>query len=155
MVFCFFFFFFFQAEDGIRDGTVTGVQTCALPISPRLEDVAPGLVHVDAAGLGRLVGGDAAMAQRLGRAARAVGLPARVGVAGTRAAARIAARAGLGVVVPGGEAEALAAVPVATLDWPDEVAQALARWGVATLGELACLPRAGLAARLGSMGLTA
>src|SRR5438876_10420783 len=25
--------FFFQAEDGIRDGRVTGVQTCALPIS--------------------------------------------------------------------------------------------------------------------------
>src|SRR5215211_3088049 len=34
----FFFFFFFQAEDGIRDHCVTGVQTCALPIStkPRL-----------------------------------------------------------------------------------------------------------------------
>src|SRR5437773_3725381 len=31
----FFFFFFFQAEDGIRDRDVTGVQTCALPISPR------------------------------------------------------------------------------------------------------------------------
>src|SRR5690348_17435835 len=30
--FFFFFFFFFQAEDGIRDGRVTGVQTCALPI---------------------------------------------------------------------------------------------------------------------------
>src|SRR5207245_8594346 len=29
LVFC----FFFQAEDGIRDATVTGVQTCALPIS--------------------------------------------------------------------------------------------------------------------------
>src|SRR2546422_2708166 len=29
----FFFFFFFQAEDGIRDVAVTGVQTCALPIS--------------------------------------------------------------------------------------------------------------------------
>src|SRR2546425_8126850 len=28
-----FFFFFFQAEDGIRDKLVTGVQTCALPIS--------------------------------------------------------------------------------------------------------------------------
>src|SRR2546422_79932 len=27
-------FFFFQAEDGIRDVAVTGVQTCALPISP-------------------------------------------------------------------------------------------------------------------------
>src|SRR5687767_15182996 len=30
--FVFFFFFFFQAEDGIRDKLVTGVQTCALPI---------------------------------------------------------------------------------------------------------------------------
>src|SRR5215470_5655354 len=29
------FFFFFQAEDGIRDATVTGVQTCALPICRR------------------------------------------------------------------------------------------------------------------------
>src|SRR5205807_5406080 len=29
-----FFFFFFQAEDGIRDYKVTGVQTCALPICP-------------------------------------------------------------------------------------------------------------------------
>src|SRR2546426_3922206 len=29
------FFFFFQAEDGIRDYKVTGVQTCALPISKR------------------------------------------------------------------------------------------------------------------------
>src|SRR5260370_6955522 len=28
----FYFFFFFQAEDGIRDSSVTGVQTCALPI---------------------------------------------------------------------------------------------------------------------------
>src|SRR3989442_9753554 len=28
------FFFFFQAEDGIRDADVTGVQTCALPIFP-------------------------------------------------------------------------------------------------------------------------
>src|SRR5207249_7427610 len=33
--FYFFFFFFFQAEDGIRDRNVTGVQTCALPISGR------------------------------------------------------------------------------------------------------------------------
>src|SRR6266536_859172 len=51
-----FFFFFFQAEDGIRDPLVTGVQTCALPISAggigishggaRVEvpDVRPGLV---------------------------------------------------------------------------------------------------------------
>src|SRR2546421_2690713 len=33
LCFSFFFFFFFQAEDGIRDLIVTGVQTCAPPIS--------------------------------------------------------------------------------------------------------------------------
>src|SRR5699024_7840875 len=32
-------FFFFQAEDGIRDRNVTGVQTCALPISVDLENM--------------------------------------------------------------------------------------------------------------------
>src|SRR2546429_571742 len=31
-MYLFIFFFFFQAEDGIRDVAVTGVQTCALPI---------------------------------------------------------------------------------------------------------------------------
>src|SRR5215467_16261312 len=33
MIFAWGIFFFFQAEDGIRDYKVTGVQTCALPIS--------------------------------------------------------------------------------------------------------------------------
>src|SRR5436309_4197625 len=45
LIFCFyvlvffFFFFFFQAEDGIRDFHVTGVQTCALPISDANQSV--------------------------------------------------------------------------------------------------------------------
>src|SRR6266478_8451663 len=39
---CPFFFFFFQAEDGIRDLTVTGVQTCALPICPWQKISRPG-----------------------------------------------------------------------------------------------------------------
>src|SRR5579885_1769872 len=42
------FLFFFQAEDGIRDRNVTGVQTCALPIC--------GAVDGDAAGLGSVGG---------------------------------------------------------------------------------------------------
>src|SRR6266481_6792158 len=44
------FFFFFQAEDGIRDGTVTGVQTCALPIclQPRLKTAAQVTTELDA-----------------------------------------------------------------------------------------------------------
>src|SRR5207245_5669049 len=43
------FAFFFKAEDGIRDATVTGVQTCALPIYHRGVDVhelAPGVLVV-------------------------------------------------------------------------------------------------------------
>src|SRR5438093_9061102 len=44
------YFFFFQAEDGIRDWSVTGVQTCALPIFGPL----PGRAH---RGLARLRGG--------------------------------------------------------------------------------------------------
>src|SRR5437868_12112994 len=37
--------FFFQAEDGIRDRNVTGVQTCALPISQRVDDVRRQLIE--------------------------------------------------------------------------------------------------------------
>src|SRR5690606_27357070 len=43
--------FFFQAEDGIRDFHVTGVQTCALPISCRFTGLRPGFA---APGGGRL-----------------------------------------------------------------------------------------------------
>src|SRR5690348_17502547 len=39
-----FFFFFFQAEDGIRDGRVTGVQTCALPICTGRRSWSSGIV---------------------------------------------------------------------------------------------------------------
>src|SRR5256886_9252310 len=42
-------FFFFQAEDGIRDLTVTGVQTCALPISDTRSVGVGGLFVVGAA----------------------------------------------------------------------------------------------------------
>src|SRR5260370_32213676 len=48
----FFFFFFFQAEDGIRDSSVTGVQTCALPIY--LSEPA----EIDDAGVSRAAGDD-------------------------------------------------------------------------------------------------
>src|SRR5437870_12136311 len=39
------YFFFFQAEDGIRDGHVTGVQTCALPISDEDDLISHELGH--------------------------------------------------------------------------------------------------------------
>src|SRR5256885_8284034 len=49
-------FFFFQAEDGIRDYKVTGVQTCALPISVVPAALASGEIHgIDGTGLLRAV----------------------------------------------------------------------------------------------------
>src|SRR5207244_5707201 len=47
------FVFFFQAEDGIRDDLVTGVQTCALPILRRARVDAPQGVDATARGRGR------------------------------------------------------------------------------------------------------
>src|SRR2546422_1088194 len=41
----FLFFFFFQAEDGIRDVAVTGVQTCALPIYERKPGTGAGICY--------------------------------------------------------------------------------------------------------------
>src|SRR2546429_4739156 len=46
------FFFFFQAEDGIRDVAVTGVQTCALPISGSRRETIRG-IEQSATGSGR------------------------------------------------------------------------------------------------------
>src|SRR5258707_11851150 len=43
----FFFFFFFQAEDGIRDIGVTGVQTCALPILESYSSCLAGIMNGD------------------------------------------------------------------------------------------------------------
>src|SRR3712207_8267998 len=41
LLYCREFIFFFQAEDGIRDIGVTGVQTCALPISTSVRTATP------------------------------------------------------------------------------------------------------------------
>src|SRR5215510_14160809 len=55
---CCYFFFFFQAEDGIRDGHVTGVQTCALPISAILKAAGSSLERVVSATVILLEEGD-------------------------------------------------------------------------------------------------
>src|SRR5690606_40892733 len=47
---CVVFFFFFQAEDGIRDFHVTGVQTCALPIYLHVLTVDLAAGHLEGAG---------------------------------------------------------------------------------------------------------
>src|SRR3712207_8419824 len=48
-------FFFFQAEDGIRDIGVTGVQTCALPISARRPEAVMTLILASASPIRRTI----------------------------------------------------------------------------------------------------
>src|SRR2546430_4553431 len=82
-------FFFFQAEDGIRDLTVTGVQTCALPIcgggggrrGRRLSG--RGARHGDRGGGGRRRGGSRRRAGR-GRRRRSGGTECKIGRASCR-----------------------------------------------------------------------
>ena len=130
----------------------------ALAVSPRIEDGGAGIVYVDTAGLERLIGDPEAIGRRLVHQARTVGLVARVGVAGSRTAARVAAASAsvpVTVVAPGRERAALAGVPLGVLDLDPPLAATLARWGVRTLGEMAALPREGVTIRLGPAGLRA
>src|SRR5690348_18454549 len=78
-------FFFFQAEDGIRDGRVTGVQTCALPISecPRCGvvrgTIAPGPTGFNRARMGVVSRAAGLSADRGGSPARSRSEERRVG----------------------------------------------------------------------------
>jgi protein ImuB len=126
-----------------------------LGTSPRVEDGGPGVAYVDLEGLGRLFGDEAAIGERLWHHARGIGLPACVGIAGSRASARAAARLGCPVtrIAPGGEAAALGHAPLHVLELPADLHARLLRWGVRTIGDLAALPRRGLGERLGEVGL--
>jgi protein ImuB len=123
--------------------------------SPRVEVIEPGTLTVDLGGLASLFGEEPRLGERLIAASAAVGLPARVGIGTTRTVARLAARVGapLHVVPPGAEAVFLAPRALALLEPAPDLALALERWGVGTLGALAALPTAALLARLGPPGV--
>ena len=130
----------------------------ALGVSPRVEDAGAGIVHVDAAGLSQLHGDATAVGRRLLRQAERAGFTARVALAESRTTARLVAStaaSALTIVSPGSESKALVAVPLAALGLDAHLAETLARWGVRNVGELAALPRAGVAMRLGPAGLRA
>jgi protein ImuB len=128
-------------------------------IGAAVEPAAPGEAYFDAAGLRRMYGGN--VEGVLARARRAVPAPSRWGVAASRFCAHAAARAarpGRGKTVPpGAERAFLAPRPVTFLPPPlgAELAPALERLGIRTLGELARLGASDLADRFGRPGLRA
>jgi protein ImuB len=143
-----------RAEGSGEGGSLLAI---AQDFSPRCERHHDDLVSLDVSGLQRLLGTPGAIAAELARTAAARGMRVHVAVARTRIAAFVLARArpGMTVVPAGGEASALASVPLdilKALNPAADVLPVLKQWGLRTLGDLAALPADGLAARLGERG---
>jgi protein ImuB len=141
-----------RLEDAEAERAAAGaLLDAAWATSPRVEILEPGCLALDLAGLDALFGDERRIGERLRAAGEAVAVPVWVGIGATRTVARLAARAGKEVLVvpPGAESAFLAPRAVAFLEPPPDVALALERWGVDTLGALAALPPAALLARLG------
>ena len=132
----------------------------AWTLSPQVEDTADDLVFADVSGMERLYPG-ATGARDLGQAAavaaESLDLPLRVGVAGTKLAARVAARlpSSPTVVPPGDERRFLAPLPLRHLELDRRLLATLARWGLSSVGDLARLPADRVASRLGEAGARA
>lgn len=125
-------------------------------LTPRVELERPGRLSFPTRGPSRYFGGDDSLVAQVRAAAVSAGLddvPARVGIAGSRFAARLAARHDT-VVPPGGTREFLASWPVRVLGDPD-LADLLIRLGLRTLDAFAALPAASVLARFGPTGARA
>src|SRR6185295_4987149 len=112
-----------------------------------------GVVFLDAAGASHLLGTGGHLGTALVARAAKIGLEGRAGIGASMTVARLAAqRATDGVedVPVGAELGFLA--PLACLAPPPEIAATLERWGIRRLGELARLPAAEVATRLGPAG---
>ena len=120
--------------------------------TPRASVSAPDGLFLDLSGAAHLFGGEEAMARRLVVFCARAGFTARVAVAGTPGAAHALARFAADPLLlcpPGGEAEALAPLPLAALRIEEAVLAAASRLGLSTVGELLPLPRGPLQRRFG------
>jgi len=132
----------------------------ATGLSPRVEDAAPNTVFADVGDMERLYDGSSGehdMGQAAIVAAEALDLPVRVGIAGNKLAARIAARMPdtPKVVAAGEETRFLSPLPLTHLHLDRRLMDTLRRWGVRTLGDFARLPADRTVSRLGPAGASA
>lgn len=129
----------------------------ALAFGPTVAISAPDTVWVDVTGTAHLLGGEPALAIELSGRVRALGHVVRVAIASgpelSRAFGRWAPRAAQGegtLVVPTTDSgRAFARLPISALPLERDAVEWLVRLGVLTVGDLAALPRAAAAARLG------
>src|SRR5215203_4313712 len=145
------------AHDPARDARAFEPVLAAIEqLTPWVEVLQPGECAFPARGAARYHGGEPALAVTITAAVQAAMAGrggCRVGIADGTFAAGLAARHQV-IVPPGGSRAFLAQHPVTTLDRPD-LADLLVRLGLRTLGDLAALPGADLAARFGPEGARA
>src|SRR5881296_4332792 len=139
-------------DEAAERSTVRALVDVAASLASRIEAAADGAVFLDAAGATHLVPSEAGLATALVARAARVGLAARAAVGGSMKVARLAALHATEVVPAGTELGFLAPLPLARLAPPPEIAATLQRWGIHRLGDLARLPVAEVATRLGPAG---
>lgn len=139
-----------RVADALRDAMSS--------ISPVVEQPDPGSVFADLSGLDLLYHQPGEIEQAILQAAPQAP-PARVGVAGERFTAYVAARSAPQQqslrVPPGDSAAFLARKPVAWLPFPPDDLERLRIFGINTMGQLAELPRQAVAAQFGAQGKSA
>ena len=144
------------------DAALRRLARLCLRFAPLTAPDPPDGVLVDATGCAHLFGGERRMLRAMRETGAALGFDTRVAIAGTLGAAHAVARYARAdqvardargaefVVAPGGEAEALAALPPEALRLPPDLCAQLRRLGLATVADLRRLPRGPLARRAGA-----
>ena len=128
---------------------------CAYEFSPRVEELDPSTVVVDAAGLERLFGSPRDLAAALASRFGAMGFSGSIAIASNPDAAVHAARGipGVTLIARGQEAARLGELPVELLNPAPQIQETLDCWGIRTFRDLAALPEIGIAERLGDEGV--
>lgn len=127
----------------------------ASSFSPLVERTAPDTALFSIEGLERLMGAPHQIASEICRCAAAQGIVGSLAIAPDPDTAVLLAqnRPGVTIVPRGGEAGALASLPIESLPASSDMLETFDSWGVRTLADLAALPELGLAARFGEAGV--
>jgi protein ImuB len=131
-----------RQESGVRKRGLVTPDPCLLT---------PDYLFLDVTGIGRLFGGEHALAEQVVGTCAEIGYTGRAAVAETLGGAWAVAAVDRDVTIipPGGLLPALRPLSVETLRLPADTISLLARLGVGTIADLMRLPRAGLATRFG------
>jgi len=125
--------------------------------TPRAAVSGPDGLWLDLTGAAHLFGGEERMCERIRAFVARLGFSARIAVAGSLGAAHALARFGEAPLIlcpPGGEADALAPLPLAALRLEERARIAAIRLGLDRIGDLLAMPRAPLQRRFGAAFLT-